>query len=31
LVAEAVEALRVGGLVSPELEALAHYIVDRNR
>ena len=31
LVAEAVKALRDGGLVSPELETLAHYIVDRNR
>jgi geranylgeranyl pyrophosphate synthase len=31
LVDEAVTALREGGLHAPELEALAHYIVDRTR
>ena len=31
LVADAVEALEGGGLISPELTALARYIVERNR
>jgi hypothetical protein len=31
LVDSAVEALGDGGLASPELEALARYIVERNR
>ena len=31
LVAEAEEALKVGGLASPELQALARYIVERKR